>query len=118
MLLKRELARAHTQLKLEEQRNRGLPALPVISSAEEYQRRGNAAVTKYMDFMRARNILPVRDYMDPAMRERIGEYVPEEQRNFFAIAKPPRAAGAVLALLSLVGSGADARGAARQSAAP
>ena len=86
MLLKRELARAHTELKLEEQRNRGLPALPVISSAEEYQRRGNAAVTKYMDFMRARNILPVRDYMDPAMRERIGEYVPEETRNFFGIA--------------------------------
>ena len=77
-------ARAH-ELKLEEQRNRGLPALPVISSAEEYQRRGNAAVTKYMDFMRARSILPVRDYMDPAMRERIGQYV-EETRNFFAIA--------------------------------
>lgn len=86
MLLKRELARAHTELKLEEQRNRGLPALPVISSAEEYQQRGNAAVTKYMDFMRARNILPVRGYMEPAMRERIGEYVPEERRNFFAIA--------------------------------
>jgi hypothetical protein len=86
MLLKRELARAHSQLKLEEQRNRGLPALPVISSAEEYQRRGNAAVTKYMDFMRARNILPVREYMDPAMRERIGEYVPEETRHFFGIA--------------------------------
>lgn len=85
MLLKRELARAHTELKLEEQRNRGLPALPVISSAEEYQRRGNAAVTKYMDFIRARNILPVRDYMDPAMRAQIGEYVPEERRNFFAI---------------------------------
>jgi hypothetical protein len=86
MLLKRELARAHTELRLEEQRNRGLPALPVISSAEEYQQRGNAAVTKYMDFMRARNILPVRDYMDPAMRAHIGQYLPEEQRNFFSIA--------------------------------
>jgi hypothetical protein len=86
MLLKRELARAHTELKLEEQRNRGLPALPVISSAEEFQRRGNAAVTKYMDFIRARNILPVRDYMDPAMRAHIGQYVPEETRNFFGIA--------------------------------
>jgi uncharacterized protein (DUF885 family) len=86
MLLKRELARAHTELKLEEQRNRGLPALPVISSAEEFQRRGNAAVTKYMDFMRARSILPVKEYMDPAMRAHIGEYVPEERRNFFGIA--------------------------------
>jgi uncharacterized protein (DUF885 family) len=86
MLLKRELARAHTALRLEEQRNRGLPALPVISSTEEYQRRGNAAVTKYMEFMKARRILPVRDYMDPAMRAHIGEYVPEQTRNFFAIA--------------------------------
>lgn len=86
MLLKRELARAHTELKLEEQRNRGLPALTVSSSAEEFQRRGNAAVTKYLDFMRARSILPVKDYMDPAMRAHIGEYVPEERRNFFGIA--------------------------------
>lgn len=86
MLLKRELARAHAALRLEEHRNRGLPALPVISSPEEYQRRGNAAVAKYMDFLKARRILPIRDYMDPAMRERIGEYVPEQTRNFFAIA--------------------------------
>jgi hypothetical protein len=85
-LLKRELARAHSALRLEEQRNRGLAPLPVISSAEEYQRRGNAAVTKYIDFLATRQILPMRPYMDPAMRERIGEYVPESNRNFFAIA--------------------------------
>jgi uncharacterized protein (DUF885 family) len=35
--------------------------------------------------MRARTILPVRDYMDPAMRAHVGEYVPEEHRNFFGI---------------------------------
>jgi hypothetical protein len=86
MLLKRELARAHTELKLEEQRNRGLRALPVISSEEEMQRRGNEAVTKIMNFVRARHILPVVDYMDAAMRAQIGHYVPEERRNFFAIA--------------------------------
>jgi hypothetical protein len=86
MLLKRELARAHAALRLEEHRNRGLPAIPVISSAEEYQRRGNAAVTKYIDFLRGRHIMPMRDYMDPEMRKRIGAYVPEQTRNFFAIA--------------------------------
>jgi hypothetical protein len=85
-ILKRELARAHTGLRLEEHRNRGLPPMPVISSAEEYNRRANEAVTKYIAFLKARHVLPMRDYMDPAMRERIGEYVPEAQRNFFAIA--------------------------------
>ena len=38
-LLKRELARAHASLKLEEQRNRGLPQLTAAANAEEYQQR-------------------------------------------------------------------------------
>lgn len=85
-LLKRELARAHASLRLEEQRNRALPPMPVISSPQEYQRRGNEAVTKYVAFIRKQDIVPFRDYMDQAMRERIGEYVPEATRNFFAMA--------------------------------
>ena len=85
-LLKRELARAHASLKLEEERNRDLPELPVISSPEEYQRRGNEAVTRYIAFLKDRNLFPMRDYMDPALRAQIGEYVPIETRNFFAIA--------------------------------
>lgn len=85
-ILKRELARAHAGLRLEEQRNRGLPPMSVISSPEEYDRRANQAVTKYIAFLKGRHVMPMRDYMDPALRERIGEYVPEERRNFFAIA--------------------------------
>jgi len=85
-ILKRELARAHASLKLEEQHNIGLPPLAVISSPEEYQRRANAAVTQYMAFLKNRGILTVKDYMDPAMRAHIGEYSPLETRNFFAIA--------------------------------
>ncbi len=85
-LLKRELARAHASLRLEEQRNRGLPQLPVISSPEEYQRRANEAITKYLAFLKAKDILPMPDYMDPALRERIGEYSPEATRDFFAMA--------------------------------
>jgi uncharacterized protein (DUF885 family) len=85
-LLKRELARAHASLRLEEQRNRGLPPLQVISSPEEYQRRANEAITKYMAFLKDKDILAVRDFMDPAMRAHIGEYSPEATRNFFAIA--------------------------------
>jgi Bacterial protein of unknown function (DUF885) len=86
MLLKRELARAYASLKFEEERNRGLPDLPVISSPQEYERCTNEAVTKYIAFLKKRELLPMRDYMDPALRERLGEYAPEETRNFFAMA--------------------------------
>ena len=85
-LLKRELARAHASLKLEESRNRGLPELPVISSPEEYERRGNEAVTRFLTYLEKKDLYPMRDYMDPALRAQIGGFVPLERRNFFAIA--------------------------------
>jgi uncharacterized protein (DUF885 family) len=85
-LLERELARAHAALKLEEARNAGKPELPVIRTPEEYQRRANEAVTRFLEFLRTRDLYPMRDNMDRALRERLGEYVPLETRNFFAIA--------------------------------
>ena len=85
VLLKRELARAHAALRFEEQRNRALPALVPIASAEEYERRANDAVTRYIAFLRDRDVLEVRDFHDPAMRARIGHFVPEDKRNFFLI---------------------------------
>ena len=85
-LLKRELDRAHASLRLEEHRNRELPPLVAIASPEEYERRANEAVTKYLEFLDRENVLEVRDYMDPALRERIGSYSPPEMRNFFQTA--------------------------------
>jgi hypothetical protein len=85
-LLKRELARSHASLRLEEARNQGLPELPVIQTPEEYQRRANEAVTRFIAFLRERNLYPMRDNMDPALRAQLGAYVPIETRNFFAIA--------------------------------
>jgi uncharacterized protein (DUF885 family) len=85
-VLKSELARAHASLKLEEGRNRALPPLPVIATPEEYQVRANEAVTKFIAFLRDREMFPMRDYMDPALRAQMGEYVPIEMRNFFGIA--------------------------------
>ena len=85
-LLKRELARAHASLRLEEQRNRGLPELKPVTSPEEYQQRSNAAITKYMAFLKDKDVIEIKPYMDPALRERIGEYAPEATRNFFGIA--------------------------------
>ncbi len=86
VLLKRELSRAHASLRLEEQRNRGLPPLSAASSPAEYTARANAAVTKYMAFLKDRDVLSVTDDLDPAMRVHIGGFVPEATRNFFAIA--------------------------------
>ena len=85
MLLKRELARAHTSLKLEELRNAGLPPLVAAATAEEYQKRGNDAVTKLMQLVERKKMLPVKANMDPALRAQIGEFVPEDKRNFFYI---------------------------------
>ena len=85
-LLKRELARSHAALKLEEERNRGKAELTAAANAAEYTKRANDAVTKYLAFLRDRNVLTVDDYLDPAMREHIGGFVPLERRNFFGIA--------------------------------
>ena len=86
MLLKRELARAHASLKLEEERNRGLPQLVADSSAEEHARHANVAITKYLKWLDERQVLTVDDYLDATMRRHIDPYSPLEKRNFFAIA--------------------------------
>ena len=84
-VMRRELARSWAGLKLEEHRNRDLPQLERIASAEEYDRRFNAAVTEYIDFLRDRDVISVRDYMEPALRERIGRFSPAEGlRGFFS----------------------------------
>jgi hypothetical protein len=85
-ILKRELARAHASLRLEEQRNRGLPEIEPVTSEEEYQRRANASVDRLMAFLRERDIITVQPNMDPALRAKLGNFVPVEQRNFFGIA--------------------------------
>ena len=82
-LLKRELDRAHASLRLEEHRNRNLPQLVAIADAEEYDRRANQSVTDYLAFLEREEVLQMRDYMDPALRARIGRFVPQEERNFF-----------------------------------
>lgn len=84
-LLQRELARALSSLKLEEQRNRDLPPLVPIASAAEWEQRADQAVLRLRDFLREREIMPPYDYIEPALRAQTGAFVPEEQRNFFWI---------------------------------
>ena len=84
-LLKRELDRSWASLKLEEQRNRDLPQLKSISSPEEFDRRADEAASRLMAFLSDRQIMPVKANMEPALREHLGAFVPEPERNFFLI---------------------------------
>jgi len=85
-LLKRELDRAWSTLKLEEHRNRKLPPLVAASTAEEYYALADRSADKLIAFLRDEEIVTVEDYFEPALREQLGEFVPEERRNFFWIA--------------------------------
>ncbi len=85
-LMRRELARAHASLRLEENRNRDLPELERIASAEEYDERLSAAVTEYMRFLEEEGIHSIEPWMDPALRAVNGRFTPAapgEIRNFF-----------------------------------
>ena len=84
-LLQRELERAWSSLKLEEQRNRHLPPLVAAGNEEEYAQKAEQAVQRLMGFLEEREILPVHANMEPALREHLGRFVPEAERNFFWI---------------------------------
>lgn len=86
-LMKRELARAHASLRLEENRNRHLPELTRIDTPAEYDRALNSAVTQYMRFLEREEIHTIEDWMDPAIRAVNGRFTPagpDEIRNFFS----------------------------------
>jgi hypothetical protein len=83
-LMERELARSRALLAMEELKNAKLPEqAPVAANADEYTRAFNAAVTEYMAFLKDREILTVKAYMDPALRAKIGAYSPGP-REFFS----------------------------------
>jgi hypothetical protein len=73
-LMRRELARAWSALELSEHRDRKLPPLTPIANAAEYDRRFSAAVSEYMTFLREQDIVSIREYMDAALRARIGPF--------------------------------------------
>ncbi len=84
-LLKRELDRARSMLMLEEHRNRDLPPLVPIATAEEYQQHAEQSVVKFARFLKEQDILPDYDFVEAVLRQHMGEFVPEESRNFFYI---------------------------------
>ena len=84
-LLERELARAWSSLKLEEQRNRDLPPMKAASTPEDYDAMAEDAVERIMRFLKEKDVVTITDYMEPALRAQVGSFTPAERRNFFAI---------------------------------
>ncbi len=84
-LLQRELDRAWASLKLEEHRNRNLPPQVAASTPDEYSRLADRSATRFMSFLEDQQVIPVKPYMEPALREHLMQFVPEQDRNFFQI---------------------------------
>ena len=84
-LLQRELDRAWSSLKLEEQRNKDLPKLQAASTPEEFAKLTEKSVVKMMKFLEEKEIMPIKPNMEPALRQHMGKFVPEKDRNFFYI---------------------------------
>ncbi len=84
VLLERELARAHQGLRFAEHRNRKLPKLERAATAAEYNKMQSDAITEFMTFLDKEDMLTVKPYMEPAMREQIFPFAPAEgMRGFF-----------------------------------
>lgn len=84
-LLKRELTRAWTGLKLEEHRNCDLPPLTDAETEEAYQLLSEKAANSLLAFLKDQDIVTVKDYYEPALKAHYGAFVPKEKRNFFWI---------------------------------
>jgi hypothetical protein len=85
MLLKTELSRAWSLLKMEEHRNRNLPQLKAADSPEAYDELAKRSAESFIKFLDKRDIVTVKDYFAPALNEHLGRYIPKETRNFFYI---------------------------------
>lgn len=82
-ILRRELARANASLRLEENRNRNLPPLPVADTPEAYAALQERAIPRYLKWMADNRILTMEPWMERAMRERTAPFSPAASRNFF-----------------------------------
>lgn len=85
LLLKRELSRAWSSLKLEEHRNRNLPMLSEANTVSEYDALKEKSFRSIIKFLDEQQLLTMKNYYEPALREHQGSFVPKEKRNFFLI---------------------------------
>jgi hypothetical protein len=83
VLLRRELERAQSALRLEEHHNRNLPPLEQAPDAAAFDKMTHDRLDKFVDFLVKQEIIPDKPYIKPALAEELGSFVPEDQRVFF-----------------------------------
>jgi uncharacterized protein (DUF885 family) len=83
VLLRRELERAQSSLRLEEHNNRNLPPLEPVADAAAFDKMAHDRLDKFADFLVKQEIIPDKPYIRTALAEELGHFVPEEQRVFF-----------------------------------
>ncbi|MDP5053780.1 MAG: DUF885 domain-containing protein [Congregibacter sp.] len=86
MLLRRELDRSWSSLKLEEHSNRHLPPQTAVGSPEAYAALVKSTSEQMLRWFAEEEVLPMRDYMPEELVAHLGGYEPEDERNFFTIA--------------------------------
>jgi len=82
-LLRRELERARSGLRLEEYHNRALPPLEPVNSPEAFRAMAESRMKKLTDFLIGAGIVPDKNYYRDAMAKQVLDYVPPDKRNFF-----------------------------------
>jgi len=83
VLLRRELERAHSALRLEEHHNRMLPPLEPAPDAAAFDKMTHDRLHKFVDFLVKQEIIPDKRYIVSALAEELGQFTPADQRVFF-----------------------------------
>jgi len=84
-LLQRELDRSWSSLKLEEHANRDLPPAEPAGSREELEQLAETKAVEFLTWLVEEDVLPAKDYLEPALRAHLVQWVPPDERNFFYI---------------------------------
>ncbi|MCC6929312.1 MAG: DUF885 family protein [Gemmatimonadaceae bacterium] len=82
-ITRRELMRGSAALRLEENRNRNLPQLPIADTPEDYAALQARAIPRYLKWIADNRILTYEPWMERALRERTAGFAPAASRNFF-----------------------------------
>jgi len=83
VLLRRELERAQSSLRLEEHHNRNLPPLEPAADAAAFDKMTHDRLDKFVNFLIKQEIIPDKPYIRPALAEELGHFIPEDKRVFF-----------------------------------
>ena len=83
-LLRRELDRSISSMRLEEARNRNVPAIQPISDPVAFRRAAEAKSARFSDFLAETGFASNAPYFRAAIAAQTSQYTPPEERNFFS----------------------------------